>query len=54
VTSANKVVKKLEVSPPTANALIKTFQDAGILEEQTGYKRNRIFIFNEYLDLFLD
>jgi len=54
MTSAAKVEKQLHVSTPTANALIKAFQTAGILEEQTGFKRNRVFIFQRYLKLFKD
>ena len=40
------------VTKQTANALIKDFHNLGILKEQTGYKRNRIFLFEEYLRLF--
>lgn len=36
----------------SANALIADFQRLGILQEITGYKRNRIFLFNAYLKLF--
>ena len=46
------VMTKLEVTKQTANTLIKDFNNLGILKEQTGYKRNRIFIFEEYLGLF--
>ena len=54
MTSASKVSKKLQVSPPTANTLIRDFQNAGILKEQTGFKRNRVFLFSDYLKLFTD
>lgn len=47
------VSEKLEIHPSTANRLIKDFVDLGILEELTGYKRNRIFAFNEYINLFI-
>lgn len=50
--SVQDVIDDLGVSKPTANAIIRDFQNLGILKEQTGFKRNRIFIFEQYLDLF--
>ncbi len=44
--------EKLEVSQETANNLVKNFIKLGILKELTGYKRNRIFEFEEYLKIF--
>lgn len=52
VISAQDVTDDLGVSKPTANGIIKDFQNLGILKEQTGFKRNRIFIFDQYLNLF--
>jgi Fic family protein len=46
------VIRALDLSKPTANALINDFQNLGILQEQTGFRRNRNFIFTEYLKLF--
>ena len=46
------VEEDLAVSSATANAIIKDFQKLGILKEQTGFKRNRIFIFDRYMRLF--
>ena len=46
------VTKALEVTKPTANTLVKEFQKAKILKEKTGYSRNRVFYFDEYLKLF--
>lgn len=46
------VMANLDVTKQTANALIKDFYNLGILKEQTGYKPNRIFVFDEYLRLF--
>ena len=49
-------VKKAEditgLSPKSANSLIALFVEKKILSEMTGYQRNRIFVFNEYLNLF--
>lgn len=52
VVTVSDVMTNLEVTKQTANALIKDFHNLGILKEQTGYKRNRIFVFEEYLSLF--
>lgn len=51
VISAKKGAEKLRVSPRTANELISHFLELGILKETTGHKRNRNFIFFEYLDI---
>jgi len=51
ITVAN-VIEKLGVTKQTANTLIQDFEKLKILKEQTGFKRNRIFIFEEYLNLF--
>lgn len=48
------VAEKLGISVPTANALIQDFVQLGILRETTGAKRNRIFLFYDYLKLFQD
>jgi len=40
------------LSPKAANDLVQAFLTAGILKETTGYQRNRIFVFEDYLRLF--
>lgn len=52
VITAADVMEKLNVTKPTANALINDFYKLKILKEQTGFKRNRIFVFSDYLKLF--
>ncbi len=52
VISLGDVIKNLEVTKSTANVLINDFYKLGILKEQTGFKRNRVFVFSEYLKLF--
>lgn len=52
VVTVSDVMTSLGVTKQTANSLIKDFNNLGILKEQTGYKRNRIFIFEDYLRLF--
>ncbi len=41
------------LSFPAANDLVQAFLTAGILKRTTGYQRNRVFSFDEYLKLFL-
>ncbi|MBK8926651.1 MAG: Fic family protein [Crocinitomicaceae bacterium] len=52
VVTVNDIIEKLKISKPTANAIVKDFMRLKILKEQTGFKRNRVFIFNVYLNLF--
>ncbi|WP_119081235.1 Fic family protein [Chitinophaga alhagiae] len=52
VVTVSDVMINLNITKQTANALIKDFYNLKILKEQTGYKRNRIFVFEEYLRLF--
>lgn len=40
------------LSYKAANNLIANFVNAGILKEQTGQSRNRVFVFEKYLNLF--
>lgn len=42
------------ISYKAANDLIRDFQQHGILAQRSGQSRNRIFVFQEYLDLFQD
>ncbi|MEC8009790.1 MAG: Fic family protein [Pseudomonadota bacterium] len=46
------VCEALDVSPPTARTLVKQMEQLGILIETTGYDRNRLYSFSEYLALF--
>jgi Fic family protein len=52
VVSAKTVENALGVSQPTASALVSALGDLGILTEITGRRRNRLFAYQEYLDLF--
>ncbi|MEF2229927.1 MAG: Fic family protein [Pseudodesulfovibrio sp.] len=51
--SVNEAAELLGVTHQTANVLIGDFERLGILEEQTGYRRNRQFFFSRYYQLFL-
>ncbi len=52
IVDAPTVGKRLGLKHPAHYQLIKEFQDMGILREITGFKRNRLYVFSEYLDLF--
>ena len=52
IITVNMLNKEVSFPITTINRLIKDFQSLGILKEFTGYKRNRMFAFTEYLELF--
>jgi Fic family protein len=52
VVNTGEVCELLDVTPRTTNHLINEFVNHGILKEQTGYRRNRIFRFEKYVKLF--
>ena len=52
MVSGGDVAGFLGVTARAANGLIDVFVGLGILEEITGYQRNRLFIFREYIQLF--
>lgn len=53
VIEASDLERALEVTTPTANALIKTLIEKGILVETTGQQRGRVYAFQRYLELLL-
>lgn len=48
----SQVVELLEVTKPTANALVKDLEKCNILKEATGRQRNKLYVFDKYLSLF--
>lgn len=52
IVDSRETSENLSVNPSTANRLIEDFIKLGILKDVTGYKRNRIFVFDNYLRLF--
>jgi len=52
VVDSGDVAKNLEVNISTAMRMIEDFIRLKILIEITGYKRNRVFVFDKYIDLF--
>ena len=52
VVSAKLLEAALHVSQPTAAALVRELARIGVLRELTGKRRNRLFGYTKYLDLF--
>ncbi len=52
IISVSDIAKSLGVSKPTANSLIKDFENKGILTEITGHERNKRFVFRKYLNIY--
>ncbi len=48
----NYLVDELKISKQTANTIINDFVRLGILKELTGLRRNRMYLFEEYMELF--
>jgi Fic family protein len=53
VITVAELEQAINLSKPTANALVKDFVRLGILEEISGNQRYRIFTFKPYLKLFI-
>ena len=54
VVDVKAVVAILDTTPNTAAALIRDLVDSAVLVEITGQRRNRLFLFKEYMALFRD
>ena len=52
IITINDVVEVLGVSKPTASRLVKMFEEKRILRELTGYQRNKLFVFEQYLNIY--
>lgn len=52
IVNGKRVASWLNISTQSATTLLNEFEKIGILKETTGYKRNRMFIFSEYINLF--
>ncbi len=53
IVSAGELAKGIQVSHPTANALIRDLVKIGVLKEITGLQKGRVYSFEAYLRLFL-
>ena len=54
IFNARSVEKGLNISFSSANRLLKTLTELGVLKETTGHSRNRLFVLHKYLNLFRD
>ncbi len=52
-SSRKKISETLEMPESTVNGVIKELKSANIIKETTGYSRNQIFVFYEYVEIFL-
>lgn len=52
IISIIDIIEPLCISKQTANLLVKEFVAKGILIEETGFRRNQIFRFKSYLDIY--
>ncbi len=52
VVDVNQAAKIIGATTNTANALVADMVVHGVLTEITGQRRNRLFVFNEYIELF--
>lgn len=52
IVTARSVEKALDISFSSANRLLKSLTELGILKETTGHSRNRLFVLEKYLNLF--
>lgn len=52
VMGANEVAARLDITHQSASSLIRSFEGMGVLREITGRKKDRLFMFSEYLGLF--
>ena len=52
IMDGSQIAERMNVHASTANRMINDFVNLGLLRELTGYKRNRIYIFEPYVKLF--
>ena len=54
IIDASVVSKVIEKTPASAYKLIASLEDLEIISEITGSQRGRLYLFNNYMDLFSD
>ena len=51
IVNVRSVEKELDISFSSANRLLKSLTELGVLTETTGHSRNRLFVLEKYLNL---
>ncbi len=52
IVNVRSVEKELNISFSSANRLLKSLTELGVLKETTSYSRNRLFVLEKYMNLF--
>ncbi len=52
-SSRKKILEALNMPESTVNGVINELKSVNVIKEITGYSRNQIFVFSEYVDVFL-
>ena len=52
ILNAIQISQRLNITHQSASTLARSFEELGIFSEITGFKRNRLFVFPDYLNLF--
>src|SRR5258705_1337754 len=53
IMSANEIASRLSITHQSASSLVREFEKMEILREITGRKKDRFFVFSEYMNLFV-
>ena len=52
IMTIRQITETLNITSTSANILVRSLMDLGILTELTGFARNRLFAYSEYMELF--
>lgn len=52
-STRKKIAETLKMPESIVNGVIKELKSVSIIKETTGYSRNQIFVFSEYIEIFL-
>ena len=52
IVNVRSVENALGISFSSANRLLKSLRELGVLQETTGHSRNRLFVLEKYMNLF--